>query len=254
MEEIWKPVVGFEGLYEVSSLGRVRSLDKIVGYPWGIKKTARKRGKVLSPKIANTGYHEVVLIGHDGSRNNKRMHRLVAEAFIPNPNNYPVINHIDENKLNNIISNLEWCTVRYNTEEYTKKRNLIYQYDLSGNLIREWNSITRAGEYVNGDKTGIQHCCAGKIKTFKNFIWTYVPLTKEELHRRLQDNNSKEVLQYDINGNLINTYKSTAAAARALSCSQSLISTTCQGLRKDCKKDTYGNTKKIFKGYKLGRR
>lgn len=235
MEEIWKPVVGFEGLYEVSCLGRVRSLDKIVRYSRGIDNFARRKGKLLSPKVANTGYHEVVLIGHNGSRNNKRVHRLVAEAFIPNPNNYPIINHKDENKLNNLVSNLEWCTVRYNVEEYSKKRNLIYQYDLSGNLIREWNSITRAGESVNGDRTGVQHCCAGKLKTYKNFIWTYAPLTQEGLKIRLQNNNLKEVFQYDINGNLVNTYKSTEEAAKAVSCNPSFISMACRGLKRIAK-------------------
>lgn len=135
--ETWRDIIGFESLYQVSNLGRVRSHDRVVPYPRGQRGIAVKKGKILSPKTTQTGYYEVVLIDETGSRHSKRVHRLVAEAFISNPFNLPYINHIDEDKKNNIVSNLEWCTPKHNSEEYTKKRCLFAQYDLSGKFIRE---------------------------------------------------------------------------------------------------------------------
>lgn len=110
VEEKWKPVVGFEGLYEVSSLGRVRSLDKIV--PTGIRnnKTCIKKGKILKP-LKDKGYLRVCL--HPGPKY-LFIHRIVASAFLPNPEGLPMINHKDEDKTNNIIENLEWCDNSYN--------------------------------------------------------------------------------------------------------------------------------------------
>lgn len=170
--EEWKEIINFEGRYQVSNLGRIRSMDRIVRYPRGSKGTATKKGVLLKPKVSH-GYLEVVLLGSDGIRYSRRVHRLVAEAFIPNPNGYPYINHRDENKQNNVVSNLEWCTPKYNSEEYTRKRFLFRQYDLDRNLIREWNSMTEAAAYVGGNKSGIYHCCNGRLKTYKGFIWKY---------------------------------------------------------------------------------
>lgn len=171
--EIWRDVIGFECLYQVSTNGRVRSYDRAVAYPRGQRGIAVKKGKVLSPKVTQTGYYEVVLIGADGARHSKRVHRLVAEAFIPNPDKLPYINHIDENKQNNNVTNLEWCTPKHNSEEYTRKRCLFTQCDLSGNFIKDWNSMTEAALAVKGTKHGISKCCAGKLKTYRGFIWKY---------------------------------------------------------------------------------
>lgn len=172
-DEMWKDIPGFEGLYQASSDGLIRSHDKAVKYPNGARGIAIKRGKVLSPKISNRGYKTVVLIDSTGKRYTCSVHRLVAKTFIPNPCHLPYINHIDENKFNNKISNLEWCTPKYNSKEYTKKRCLLIQYDLQGNLVREWDSMTEAAESVGGCKSGIYHCCHGDIKTYKGFIWRY---------------------------------------------------------------------------------
>lgn len=102
MEEIFKPVAGFEESYEVSNKGRVFSI---------------RRNNFLKGKVDKDGYLEFVL--SDGAnRKYKRGHRLVAEAFIPNPDNLPVINHIDHSKDNNVVENLEWCTVTHNTKYY----------------------------------------------------------------------------------------------------------------------------------------
>lgn len=118
----------------------------------------------------------------------KLVHRLIAEAFIPNPQNYPVVNHIDGNKQNNSISNLEWCTQEHNMEE-AKRLNLfkpgknlpgkrkVNQYEKNGNFIREWESLISVQRALNYKTGAISLCCRGKLKTAYGYIWEYV---KEE--------------------------------------------------------------------------
>lgn len=110
-QEIWKPIKGFEGLYEVSNLGRVKALTRTIRSKRNYVRT--HKGVMLRQQIECNGYYRVRL-----SKNSKAFrfvtHRLVAIAFIPNPHNYPQINHKDENKLNNHVDNLEWCTPKYN--------------------------------------------------------------------------------------------------------------------------------------------
>lgn len=103
MKEIWKPVIGFEGIYEVSNLGNIASLNY---------RGRNKRG-LLKPKPHNGGYYRITLC-KEKQKYDFLVHRLVADAFTPNPDNFPQVNHIDENKQNNIVSNLEWCTAKYN--------------------------------------------------------------------------------------------------------------------------------------------
>ena len=110
MKEIWKPIKGFENKYEVSNLGNVRSLDRYSRGKSGSRKFVK--GKVLKPQSAS-GYLQVYLL-LDGKQKWFKIHRLVADAFIPNPNHLPLINHIDGNTLNNNECNLEWCDCRYN--------------------------------------------------------------------------------------------------------------------------------------------
>lgn len=229
-EEIWKDILNFEGYYQVSNLGNVKSLERSVVYK-NKENPHIFKSKQLLPKTTSTGYLEVVLTKHDGKRYCKRVHRLVAEAFLENPNNLPFVNHINENKKDNCVENLEWCTPKQNIEAYHSTRIQIYQYDLNGNLLKIWNSTTKAAETLNGDKTGIQHCCFGKIKTYYNFIWTYNPLTKHELQKRIKNETLVKVQQLDMNNNVINTYNSMTEAARAVGCNPSAISMACSGIR-----------------------
>ena len=113
MQEIWKDIKNFEGCYQVSNLGRVRSLTRKVPTFNGVRTT---KGQILKTYTSNTGYLRIDL------RSNQKhkyvsIHKLVAETFIPNPNNYCVINHIDGNRLNNNADNLEWCTQSHNIKE-----------------------------------------------------------------------------------------------------------------------------------------
>lgn len=107
-KEIFKDVKDFEGFYKVSNKGKVYSV---------------KRNELLTPAIGNNRYYKVVLC-KNGIKINKSVHRLVAEAFLPNPNSLPVINHKDENRLNNNVENLEWCTYEYNTNYGTHRKKL----------------------------------------------------------------------------------------------------------------------------------
>lgn len=183
-KEYWKPVVGYEGLYEVSNWGRVKSLKRLV-------KTHNKWGecyitineKILKKRIDKYGYERVMLYKH-GKSKLKQVHRLVAEAFIDNPDNLPCVNHKDENKLNNNVDNLEFCSVLYNNtynERHKKiagkningkKSKPVLQYNLDGTFVREWPS-TMECERNGYNNTGISQCCLGKLKTYKGFIWKY---------------------------------------------------------------------------------
>ena len=200
--EIWKPVVGYEGLYEVSSYGRVRSLDRATSYISRTQEgkeyttTHTLKGKLMKQRVNQNGYKEIALCV--GGKSKKYMvHRLVAEAFLDNPNNYPIINHKDENKQNNIIwinknglidykkSNLEWCTQKYNINYgsgnirriNTRNKNKSYhyqrkvgQYTLKGVLIKKYPSASDTG-YC---RECIRDCCNGKQKTAYGYKWRYL--------------------------------------------------------------------------------
>ncbi|MCI6458453.1 MAG: NUMOD4 domain-containing protein [Clostridium sp.] len=179
--ELWKDVKDYEGLYQVSTFGRVRSFDKYIDVKIRNVDKVLKRGKILKQVYTKGGYLKVSLC-KNGKRTRLSVHRLVAEAFIPNPLNLPVINHKDEVKDNNYLYNLEWCTVKYNSNYGTaikrsaeKRSKKVYQYDLKGNLIKEWSSAYEAGR--NGfTRSHVSKCCLGKQKTHKGYIWSYEEL------------------------------------------------------------------------------
>lgn len=237
-KEIWKDIPGFEGYYQASNMGRVKSLDRYVNYKnCGF---ALRKGKILSPKISNKGYLETTLM-KEGKSYYKRIHRLIAETFLPNPNNYSCINHINENKTDNKIENLEWCTSKQNIEMYHESRTIVYQYTVDGKLVKIWNSMVKAAKSVNGNKDGIYHCCVGHLsngklkKTYLGYIWSYIPLSKSELQKRSCDERLVEVLQLDLNGNTLHSYSSAVEAAKAVGCNPSAISMACSGLRNTIK-------------------
>ena len=161
MEEIWKDKKDYEGHYQVSNWGRLKSI-----------KFGKER--ILKPQKNTSGYLCVTLC-----KNNNQcqfeVHRLVAEVFLPNPNNYKEVNHKNEIKTDNRVENLEWCDRKYNqnygtrTEKCSKK---VYQYTLDGKFVKEWKSTAECGR--NGYNYGnVAACCRGKLKKYKNFIWKY---------------------------------------------------------------------------------
>lgn len=177
MEEIWKPVVGYESYYEVSNLGRIRSFDRAKNNRWG--STTIIKGKILSPTLLDTGYHRVILYGAGGYQR-KFVHRLVAEAFIPNPNNLPCVNHKDEVKTNNRVENLEWCTYKYNIEysnilekSNEKLRTPIYQIK-EGVIIDFFLSQGEAARSTHLCQSNINKCLKGKLNQTGGYQWKYL--------------------------------------------------------------------------------
>ena len=167
-EEIWKDIPGFEGWYQASNKGRIKSVNRKVNYKnKGPIRTSLAH--ILNPKLSNKGYLEVVL-AVNGKLYYKRVHQLVALTFIDNPNNYPYINHINEIKTDNRVCNLEWCSPKQNNDAYYGKK-LIGQYDLNDNLIAVHTIYENAGKSVGGNKHGVYRCCKGYLKTYKGFVW-----------------------------------------------------------------------------------
>lgn len=158
MSVIWKPVAGYEGYYEVSDAGDVRSIDRIVK-KWDGEKLSR--GRVLAPSVNLQGYLFVELF-RDGIGKPKTIHRIVAEAFIPNPTNLPQINHRDEDKRNNRVENLEWCDGAYNIRYGTnreraaqKMRKAVVVTTQDGREYGRYPSLGAVSEAVGRCKSAI---------------------------------------------------------------------------------------------------
>ena len=175
--EIWKDYKDYEGLYQASNLGRLRSLDT---YRKGRNGSIRFcKGRILKPCTDKDGYLQVVLCKNNKQKTYK-VHRLVAETFIPNTDNLPCINHRDECKTNNNVENLEWCDCKYNSNYGTrnkkvalKKKKPVLQYTIDGKFVREWPSAMDAERNGSFSSANICMCCKGKIKKHKGFIWKY---------------------------------------------------------------------------------
>lgn len=163
MKEIWKSIGDFPN-YEVSNLGNVRSI---------------KRNIIM--KSVNCGGYCNLGLYNNGIYKRFNIHRLVAQAFIPNPNDYPCVNHIDGNKQNNSVDNLEWCTYSHNSKHAFKnnllKSETLYkpkklnQYDLNGNFIKQWNSQKEARSVYG--KIHASECHNGTLKSSKGYMWKY---------------------------------------------------------------------------------
>ncbi len=188
MNEIWKDVIGFEGLYQVSNLGRVKSLDRKVNSRYGINRIIS--GKILKKLINTKGYLYVDLKRKCKGKKHL-IHRLVAQAFIPNPENKPQVNHIDGNKQNNCVSNLEWNTISENQQhafanhlnhpnnvgKFGKKHPKsikILMFDNAMNYIKCFDSIADAERTLKINSSHISKCCRKKLKTAGGFIWRYM--------------------------------------------------------------------------------
>ena len=161
-EEIWCPIKGYEGLYQVSDKGSVKS----IGYG---------KERILKPGRIKTGYLRVNLC-KNGEKKNWLVHRIVAQAFIPNPDNLPEVNHKDEDKENNSVQNLEWCDGKYNINYGTRTDRCskpVLQFTKDGKLVREWKSASDVERNLGYFQNYISSCCTGKCKSAYDFIWKF---------------------------------------------------------------------------------
>lgn len=188
--ELWKDIEGYEGLYQISSHGRVKSFPR--------KAT---KGGIVKPSMTTTGYL-CVHLSKNGQVRTLQVHRLVAKHFIDNQGNMPEVNHIDEDKTNNHVSNLEWCTrlqnVRHGTgiermakahdygvtavksaanhdyrEVARKQAKPLLQFDKDGNFIKRWESLRAAAKALGVSPGNVSSACNGKQQTSYGFIWRY---------------------------------------------------------------------------------
>lgn len=182
-QEIWKDIIGYEGIYQISNFGRIKSLDRIncVGH--------KLHGKIKKAVADKDGYLQVRL-SINGLTKTYKVHRLVATAFIDNPLNFPQINHKDENKVNNTANNIEWCDCKYNLNYGTardrikhhidyleigrKRSKAVLQIGPNGKVVKLWRSGVEASKSLNIDLSTLYNCCNGKRKTAGGYKWKYV--------------------------------------------------------------------------------
>lgn len=187
MEEIWKDIKNYEGHYQVSNYGRIKSIDKFVNS--GLKNTKKvlRKGKILKQHKRRNAYLGVGLC-NGKSQKSKLVHKLVAETFIENPNNYNCVNHKDENKQNNCVNNLEWCSILYNNTYGNRLKKIskslinnpkiskkVNQYDLNGRFIKQWESTMEVQRKTGINNSNISACCLNKkhYKTAGGYVWKY---------------------------------------------------------------------------------
>ena len=224
-QEIWKPVVGYEGLYEISNLGRIFSVKK----------------SIMMRFYDHHGYSRLKLT-KAGKETDFAVHRLVADAFIPNPQNLPFINHKDYNRSNNAVENLEWCTAWYNSNYSLSKP--VAQYTKCGKLVAIYLSAKLAAKHTGIDDSTIGCVVTGiRGRTGGGFVWKFAddadkvsvnnPVYFTGLpYKAIRTDTRKRVCQYTMDWVFIKEYESSYLAAKMVGCSQGSISSVCTGYQK----------------------
>lgn len=180
MKEIWKDIPNYEGLYQASNLGRIKSLEKQV---WNNHQMVVRPEKILKPFSDKKGYFRVKLYKNQKCKTQK-LHRVIAQTFIPNIFNKPEVNHEDGNKANNMVENLSWATSKENVNhafrtglskakkgKNSKLSKKVYQFDLKGNFIKEWSCVSEAERQLK--IRNISSVCYGKRNRAGEWLWRY---------------------------------------------------------------------------------
>jgi hypothetical protein len=185
MEEVWENIEGFEEIYQISNLGRVKSLERNVLCRSGFQ----KRKERILPCIGSHGYHMVALYNNK-KETCKTIHSLIAKAFIPNPDDFPCVNHINGINTDNRIENLEWCTYgennkhayshlgrsaplagKFGKDNYKSKP--VLQFTMNGEFVAEYVSARDAAKQTKSSQGRISDCCRGEKAHHLSFIWRY---------------------------------------------------------------------------------
>lgn len=178
MEEIWKDIEGYEGLYQVSNLGNVKSLDRVISRNGNFD--VHLNGRLLKQGICKSNGYRIVSLWKANKSETLYVHRLVAKAFIPNPQNLPFVNHKDETRDVNCFWNLEWCTHEYNINYGTANKRMrtslskpVLQYSLDGDFVKEWSSAKSIEQTLGLSQGNISNCCRGLQKKAYGYKWKY---------------------------------------------------------------------------------
>ena len=246
MEEIWKDIIEYEGFYQISNQGNVRSVPRII-------KGHKYEGKIIKQHIdIRSGLERFsVELNKNGVAKRFVVARLVATAFIRPPKENEEINHLDENPSNNAVDNLEWCTHKYNCNYGTRvqrikeKQNMaVLQYTLSGEFIAEYTSMHIAAEAIKADAGHICDCCLGNRKWAYGYFWRYkdeVLYEQAKKHMAEVIERGKKgraekfaklalnVIQMTIDGKIIAVHQSSKLAAQAVGSFSSSIINCCNG-------------------------
>ena len=177
--EVWKDIPNYEGIYKASNFGRIKMVKRTLTDSLG--KKINKKEHILKPRTGNRYY--MIALYKNGKREDLLLHRVIAQTFIPNPENKPFVNHKDENCFNNCSDNLMWCTQKENMNwgtinermsKNSKSKRKVNQYDMDGNFIKQWDCMT---DFYKSKglklKTGIIECCKGRRQSHMGYKWKY---------------------------------------------------------------------------------